>query len=270
MLSRIRVVMLRSRSPGNVGSAARAMLNFGLTSLHAAELPEFDDPGFFERESRKMAWRAGAVLDGLRVHDRLDGALDGTSLVIGTAPRELRGTPTLTPREAATQLVDAARGGREVALVFGGEANGISKRELSRMAGLVRIPTGDAYEDLNLSQSVVICAYEIFLAAGAPRAAPPAPDPEDAPLPHAETQALVDAGQDLLARVGYLKEDGFALADELRRVMTRARLTRREANLVRGMIRRLNRAVKLAEERPPAARDPATAGRSGGPESGAR
>ena len=96
-LAKVRVVLVRSRSPGNVGSTARAMLNFGLVQLHVAELPEFDDPSYFETESRKLAWRAANLLDTARFHGGLDEALTGTTLAFGTAPRELPGTPTLTP-----------------------------------------------------------------------------------------------------------------------------------------------------------------------------
>lgn len=246
-LSRVRVVLVRSRSPGNVGSTARAMLNFGLVQLHVAELPEFDDPTYFETESRKLAWRAAGLLDVAHFHPTMDDALAETTLAFGTAPRELPGTPTLTPREAATRLVAEARAGREVALVFGGEADGLRKRELSRLDGLIRIPTGPTYQDLNLSQSVVVCAYELFLAAGAPQAPRDPASPDEEPLPHAAELHLFGALRDLLTEVGFLDEEGTAMADELQRRLARRQVTRREATLLRGMISQLRWATRRGE-----------------------
>ena len=242
-LAKVRVVLVRSRSPGNVGSTARAMLNFGLVQLHVAELPEFDDPSYFETESRKLAWRAANLLDTARFHGGLDEALTGTTLAFGTAPRELPGTPTLTPREAATRLIAEAQAGREVALVFGGEADGLRKRELSRLDGLVRIPTGPHYQDLNLSQSVVVCAYELFLAAGSPQAPRDPPSPDEEPLPHEAERALFEALRKVLVEVDFLKEEGTAMADELQRRLGRRQVTRREATLLRGILSQVRWAI---------------------------
>lgn len=243
-LARVRVVLVRSRSPGNVGSAARAMLNFGLVQLRVVELPDFDDPSYFETESRKLAWRAARVLDGARFHPDLDQALVDTTLAFGTAPRELSGTPTLSPREAAARLIAEARAGREVALVFGGEADGLRKRELSRLDGLIRIPTGPTYQDLNLAQSVVVCAYELFLAAGAPQAPREPPSPDEEPLPHHAEGALFESIRQLLTEVGFLKEEGTAMADELQRRLASRQVTRREATLLRGMVSQIRWAIR--------------------------
>jgi tRNA/rRNA methyltransferase len=130
-----------------------------------------------------------------------------------------------------------------VALVFGGEADGLRKRELSRLDGLVRIPTGPHYQDLNLAQSVVVCAYELFLAAGAPQAPREPASPDEELVPHEAEQHLFEAMRELLSDVGFLKEEGTALSDELRRRLGARQLTRREAILIRGMLSQIRWAL---------------------------
>lgn len=238
-LDRIRIVMVRSRSPGNVGSAARAMKNFGLSHLALAALPTFEDPDYFRTESEKMAWRARDLLGTATRHPELSDALTGTRFALGTAPRELRGARTWTPREAAAELVRRAHAGEEVALVFGGEADGLRNSEHSQLAGIVRIPTGEDYQDLNLAQSIVVCGYEIYQAHLEASGRAPEPRAAEPPAPHEETRALFDATTALLAEAGFFKTPGDTLREELERVAGRAGLTSREVKIFRGVLRQL-------------------------------
>jgi TrmH family RNA methyltransferase len=238
-LDRIRIVMVRSRSPGNVGSAARAMKNFGLSKLVLAALPNFDDPEFFATESRKLAWRARDLLETVEKVEDLETALAGTHFALGTAPRELQGARTLTPRQAARELVEEARAGRQVALVFGGEADGLRNHEHSQLAGIVRIPTGEAYQDLNLAQSIVVCGYEIFQAHQELRDQAPAPSAQEDPASFEEFQGLLQATQELLTEAGFFKTPGETLIEELQRVAGRARFSSREVKVFRGVLRQL-------------------------------
>lgn len=235
----IRIVMVRPRSPGNVGSAARALKNFGLSRLVLAELPSFEDPTFFETESRKLAWKARDVLEGAETFPDLSQALEGVQFCLGTAPRGLRGTPTMPPEEAAQELVRRAREGQDVALVFGGEADGLRKHEMSLLSGNVWIPTSADYTDLNLAQSVVVCCHEIFRAAGRPEAPQPRVFAGDEALTVEEEEALFQAAAELLSEVGFFKTPGDTLALELRRILARSDLRQREAKVFRGMIRQL-------------------------------
>jgi TrmH family RNA methyltransferase len=243
-LERIRIVMVRSRSPGNVGSAARAMMNFGLSRLVLAAQPTFEDPDFFPVESRKLAWKATPILDACQQTETMEAALTGATLCFGTAPRELQGARTLTPRQASRELLQAALAGREVALVFGGEADGLRNHEHSLLSGIVRIPTGEDYQDLNLAQSVVVCCYELFQVGQELTGLAAEPTAQEPPAPFQETRALLQAAEGLLQDAGFLKATGPSLVEELQRVGGRAGLTSREVQIFRGMLRQLGWAIR--------------------------
>lgn len=243
VLGRVRLVLVRPRSPGNVGSATRAMANFGLTRLDLVALPSYDDPDFFPVESRRLAWKAAPLLDSARHHTQLGPALEGTTLALGASHRGLPGVATLSPDQAARALWREAVAGREVALVFGGEADGLRRDELSVLGGVVTIGTHPGYPELNLAQSVVVLAHELYRVAGEAPGVPPGP-PAPEPAPHEEVEALADEFRELLEAAGFLRSGSATAVEELRRLLGRAAPSRREVELLRGVRHRLRRALR--------------------------
>src|SRR6266571_5513945 len=166
-LSRIRVVLLRPSHPGNIGAAARAMKNMGITQLRLVRPKRFPHP-----DAHAMASGALDVLESARACATLEEALAGTtySVALSARARELS-HPLLDARAAARKLLSAARKD-EVAIVFGNETDGLSNKEVMRCSALARIPANPQYASLNLAQAVQVVAYELRMAALEPPAAP--------------------------------------------------------------------------------------------------
>ena len=184
-LDRIRVVLVGTSHPGNIGSAARAMLTMGLRRLVLVAPRRFPDP-----EADALASGASSVLAGAHVVDTLDEALADAALTVGLSarPRAFAGQ-VLPVREAARRAIgEAVRS--DVALVFGGEMSGLSNDELARCSIVATIPSNPRYTSLNLAAAVQVAAYELFVAANGGdvwRA------PRFAAATHDEVEALHDA-----------------------------------------------------------------------------
>jgi TrmH family RNA methyltransferase len=236
----VRFVLVRSRSPGNVGAVARAMKNFGLADLVLVD-PRMhrtgDAPGtppYFETESRRMAWRAADLLDSARTVDTLAQAVAPCSLVLATAPRGAARMDNMDPERAARRLADSAPDG--AALVFGSESSGLTREELSLCSGVVVIPTDPAYRDLNVAQSAVILAY---LLQRAREGGPPEP-PSSAEAPtHADREGLAAMVLEVGRKVGFLTRGDEPVGREVRALIHRAGLTRRDTQILRSLFRRI-------------------------------
>lgn len=149
-----RIVLLRTKESANVGAAARAMLNFGLTDLWLVA-PRCQ----IDHRSYALASHAGDVLRGAKVVPSLDDALVGISLVAGTSARDRAADNyrVVTPREAGPLLDESS------AVLFGPEDHGLANEELTRCQLQVKVPTGE-FASLNLAQAVLLVAYERLVA----------------------------------------------------------------------------------------------------------
>lgn len=157
----IRIVLMETSHPGNIGAVARAMKNMGLRELHLVKPREFP-----HAEAIARASGADDLLDAAVVHADMQSAVAECGLVIGTSARQ-RHIPfiPIEPRECAQLAVNKAREGNTVALVFGTERTGLTNTELALCGHLVTIPTSDVYSSLNIAMAVQIIAYEVRLAA---------------------------------------------------------------------------------------------------------
>ncbi|MEQ6342794.1 MAG: RNA methyltransferase [Gammaproteobacteria bacterium] len=159
MLANIRVVLVNTSHPGNIGAAARAMKTMRLEKLYLVQPEKFPCA-----EATARASGADDILAAAHVCDTLDAALAGCSIVFGASAR-LRtiAWPQVGPRECARLAVAESAGG-EVALVFGREDSGLTNAELERCHYLVQIPSNPAYPSLNLASAVQVMAYEAMMA----------------------------------------------------------------------------------------------------------
>ncbi|EWM29087.1 trna rrna methyltransferase [Nannochloropsis gaditana] len=152
------VILVRPYLDENVGSCARAMLNFGLTDLRIID-PFCDH---LTPMARARASGADNVLEGARVFRGLDEAVADLSEVIGTSARQRDMTITIvSPEEAARlavgTLANFARGGARAGYMFGSERNGLTNEDLVYADRILQIPTNPAFSSLNLGQAVQIC-----------------------------------------------------------------------------------------------------------------
>lgn len=228
-LANVRVVLVSTSHPGNIGAAARAMKTMGLADLRLVNPKYFPDP-----QAEAMASGAGDLLQRARVCATLDEALEGAVLAAGASARgrELR-AETMDARAAALRLAGEAAH-HPVALVFGAEQAGLTTEELSRCQLLVRIPTNPDYASLNLAASVQVLAYELRMAAVG---APEPPPPEFPPASLDDMERFYEHLEQTLLATGFLDPyNPKRLMPRLRRLFSRARLEREEVNILRGIL----------------------------------
>jgi len=235
-LSRLRVVLVHTTHPGNIGATARAMLTMGLTRLVLVGPSHFPDA-----DAVAMAAGATRVLDDARVVASLSEALAGCALAVGLSgrPRAFAGR-VLEARDAAVEAIAATAYG-DVALVFGTEMSGLSNEELALCGIAAAIPANPAYPSLNLAAAVQVMAYEARLAAGSNavwRA------PRFAPATHDEAEALHAHAADTLTALRFLDpKRPRLLLPRLRRLFGRAGLEREEVNILRGILARIDQLI---------------------------
>jgi TrmH family RNA methyltransferase len=228
--SHLRIVLIDTTHPGNIGATARAMKNMGLTELALVRPKTFPDP-----EATARASGADDVLERARVYDRLEDAIADCGLVVGTSSRQRHlHWDQLEPRECAQQLVTAARV-QPVAVLFGSERFGLTNAELAHCRWLVTIPTHTAYASLNVSMAVQILAYELWLAV---RDGAPAEPEREAPL------ATVDQMHHFYLHLEQVLNEiefrdrtpGGRLMTRIRLLFNRAALDQNEMNILRGIL----------------------------------
>ena len=241
-LARMRVVLVRTSHPGNIGATARAMLTMGLSRLVLVAPRRFPDA-----EADARASGATAVLDAAQVVGTLEEALAGAALTVGLSarPREFAGQVEDVRAAAGRAIAAAAHG--DVAVVFGTEMSGLSNEELARCAVVATIPANPGYASLNLAAAVQVAAYELRVAAGrgavwhAPRFTPAS---------HDEIEGLHAHATRTLVAMRFLDPAmPKRLMPRLRRLFARAGLEREEVNILRGILARIDDAIDGSRRR---------------------
>ncbi|HEX6929170.1 MAG TPA: RNA methyltransferase [Gammaproteobacteria bacterium] len=239
-LGRIRVVLVETTHPGNIGATARAMKTMGLKDLRLVNPLHFPDP-----EADARASGAEDLLAAARVAGSLTEAVHDCVRVIGASARTRKlAWPELDPRECGEALVRIADTG-PVALVFGRERTGLTNAELDRCTDVVTIPADPGYSSLNLGAAVQVLSYEIRMAALAGSQAPVAHEAEAPPATHEDLERLyahLEAALD--AREFLDRHNPEHLMRRLRRLYARAGLDCNEVQILRGMLTALAPEVK--------------------------
>jgi len=231
-LPNLRVVLVRSRNPLNIGAAARAMSNFG--ALHLRVVMPYEK-AFREAVS---AVSAAPLLARAEEYDSVAGATRDCSLVIGATAighRELQ--HELYSLAEATKKIHQALASGRVAILFGSEKTGLSNHDLSHCHFLLRIPTRDEHRSMNLAQAVAIVVYEISRGMVTTKAkdklSSPAADMES-------VNRIAGALLEALHISGYIHRRSAATAEEkLRRLLRRFELSSADAEVLLGMLRKI-------------------------------
>lgn len=237
---KLRVVLVEPMYDGNVGSVARAMKNFGFHDLVLVNPCKIDDFG------RAMSSHARDVLEGARVVESLEEALEGANLTVGTTGKRLENeerhlrlhlrVPCLTPEELREKL-DGKRG--ELALLLGREDVGLTNEELMVCDMVVSIPTSDDYPIMNISHAAAVLLYELSRAKEG-----------ETDMASRESLALLqDRGRAMLHEVSYPEHKMEYIVLMFRRIFGRAELTEREARTILGVIKKIRWRVGLERSR---------------------
>ena len=239
------IVLVRPQMGENVGAAARAMLNFGLTGLRLVAPRD----GWPNPAAKAMAAGAAQVIDGARVFASVEEAVADCAYVSATTARH-RGlfVPVRELVEEAQVLASHAQGGHRTAVLFGGEKSGLSTDDLSHADAILTVPLNPAFSSLNLAQAVLLVAYEWSRAAGSGvRFEGPY---DEAPATRAATNGMIDHLFGALDRAGYFYPEAKrpTLERNLRTMLTRAKLTEAETRLLRGVVRQLARRQNEGDE----------------------
>jgi TrmH family RNA methyltransferase len=230
-LKRIRVVLVGTTHPGNIGSTARAMKVMGLARLVLVEPRTFPSG-----EATALASNADDVLAAATVVETFTEAIAGCSLVLGCSgrPRALP-MPTLDARTGAARAVVEA-GQHEVALVFGREKTGLHDAEIRACNYLVSIPTSTIYDSLNLAQAVQVLCYEIRQALLGDSPGEMAP-PDWTPEPPERLEVFFQRLEQSLLEIRFLNPaQPKRLMQRLRRLYLRARPDENELNILNGIV----------------------------------
>ncbi len=258
-LAQVRVVLVSTTHPGNIGASARAMKAMGIRQLVLVTPRYFPHP-----EAVALASGADDLLDSARVVDTIAEALRGTTMAYAlSARRRELSHRALGLREAAAEaigLCESSAGEPEplpgdaagavppvpaqahsqglpqgpVAFVFGTEMSGLSNDELIACQALVHIPVDARFSSLNLSQAVQLVAYELRLAAGGFQL--PLTEPQVLAR-HEEVERLCEHLEETLLASGFLDPNApRRLMERFRRLFVRARLEHEEVNILRGVL----------------------------------
>jgi tRNA (cytidine32/uridine32-2'-O)-methyltransferase len=233
LLSHIKIVLVETSHPGNIGAVARAMKNMAMDNLCLV------NPKIFpSADATSRASGADDILAAAKVYETLPEAIADCQLVLGASARcRTISWPELTPRECAEKVI-IKEPGNKVAILFGRENSGLKNHELDLCHYLLRIPCNSEYSSLNIAAAVQVVCYELFVAAGL-QGTSQIGDKGEIPLATAEQmesfyghlhQALVD--------IGFMHTDkSNSIMRRLRRIYNRIHLDTKELDILRGILR---------------------------------
>jgi TrmH family RNA methyltransferase len=237
-LDNLRVVLVATRNPLNLGAAARAMSNFGFLRLRVV------NPYALAFREARSAVGASVVMKSAEEYSTVAESVADCSLVVGTTTlrnRE-RHQPLYRLEEGARRIRQGLASGR-VALLFGSEKVGLSNKDLSHCHWLMHIPTREAHPSMNLGQAVAVCLYEL-VRSGKRLAGVPKPRATEA----GELERLTTALLETLRTSGYFgKTASTVTTDKIRRLVRRLNLEGADADLLLGMLRQIQWKIRSRE-----------------------
>ena len=232
------MVLVATRNPLNIGAAARALSNFGLSRLRVVT------PYAAAFRTARSAVGASELLAHTEEYKTVEEAVADCTLVVGTTavgPRNLQHPVKSLPQ--ATPLIRKGLRSGSVALLFGSEKRGLSNHDFSYCNWLMRIPTREAHRSMNLGQAVAVCLYELI---------------RDEKTGKAEKQEVITAAEserittlllDVLKMSGYLDLRKIASSEEkIRRLVRRMKLLRGDAESWMGMLRQVLWKMRAGEK----------------------
>jgi len=228
------IVLVEPQLGENIGAAARAMANFGLSRLRIVN-PRQSWPN---DKARMMATGGTRILDGAELYDTLEGAIADCNFVLATTARAHdQAKPVIGPAAAAALIAPRIDAGERIAILFGRERNGLENDEVALADRIVTLPVNPAFASLNLAQAVVIVAYEWFkLRSGA--TLPFAMPKKSAAAPKEQLLAFFASLERELEKVEFFRppDKRETMQINLRNIVTRMKPTRQDIQTLHGVI----------------------------------
>lgn len=246
-LAQVRIVLVNTTHAGNIGAAARAMKNMGMSKLYLVAPKDYPT-----EEGVRRAAGALDVLDNVVITDTLEEAVADCHLVVGTSARGRRiPWPLVTPRECGERAIVEAKA-HPVAIVFGREDRGLTNDELQKCNYHVHIPTNPEYSSLNLAMAVQVLAYELRMACLSDVNGQ-LPSFDDWDLPPASSQAQEGYFahlQETLEQLDFIQPGNpKQTMTRLRRLYSRVRLDEMELSILRGVLSATQKMVTFKSQK---------------------
>lgn len=244
-LDNIRIVLVNTSHPGNIGGVARAMKNMGLSRLYLVAPKQYPD--------EQANWRAASaadVLEGAVVTETLEEAIGDCQFVVGTSARERRiPWPLQDPRQCAERMA-VASDKEQVAVLFGREDRGLTNDELKVCNLHLNIPTSKDYSSLNLAMAVQIVGYELRMLLDQPSLPQTEDEQWDAPFATRENmERFYTHLEQTLIDIEFLDPAApRQLMVRLRRLYGRVRLDEMELSILRGILTETNKYVSRVRD----------------------
>lgn len=258
-IDNVRIVLVETSHPGNIGATARAMKNMTLSDL-ALVSPNLHPEG--EGKARARASGATDVLYGAVKYDSLADAIADCDLVIGASARLRSITwPELNPREMAEKIfgigaesenIDSEKGSREIfektAIVFGREDAGLTNEEMDLCQFLVHIPANSEYTSLNIAAAVQVLCYELHMTALLKEGAIVKAENEHPLATSQEIEYFYEHLEETLVAMNFLnRANPMQLMRRLRKLFNRCSLDKIEVSILRGILTAVSRGFPKSE-----------------------
>ena len=255
-LDHIRIVMVNTTLPANIGAALRAMKTMGITRLVLVDPKTYPHP-----DINALSAGASDLIEKIEIVPTLQDAIADCHMVFGTSARSRTiPWPLLDVRPASVEAITAANQQQEVAIVFGREDRGLTNEELALANYHLTIPVNEDYGVLNVAQAIQVVCYELRMSALAQQTQPVLDETQAERMPLQQAQnmqwdePLVNQQQmeqfyphleKMLVDIEFLDADNPRLLPlRLRRLFGRVRLDRMEYNLLRGVFTRVQALAK--------------------------
>jgi tRNA/rRNA methyltransferase len=228
------VILVHPQLGENIGTAARAMLNCGLTDLRLVKPRD----GWPSEKARSAASGADLVLDGAQLHDTVEASIRDLQHVYATTARDRdMVNRVVTPRQAAAEMRAAMGQGRACGILFGPERSGLVNDHVSLADTVISVPLNPAFSSLNLAQAVLLVGYEWFISGDA---TPPSELAvgDSAPGSKADLLELFAHLEEELDRNGFLRNTDKrpSMVRNLRNIFQRAACTEQELRTLHGVV----------------------------------
>jgi len=244
MNSHICFILVETENPDNIGAAARAMKNMGFADLRLVR-----PPAGWRKKAKKMAMSANDVLEKASVYRSLQKAVADRQLVIGTTRRNRKRIYSFIPFQEAMQQAVTHRKGT-MAFVFGKESKGLDNASLDLCDVMTTIPTQTSFASVNLAQAVMIISFAVFEILNGKQYTGHVRARHAVPLeyvPQKDVHEALQRFRKALTALGYDKEKGDVtdrIVATLRDLLKRNRLLPSEAQMLKGLSRRICEKVK--------------------------